>query len=68
MQKIADIILPPLVLAEPKKHTHYLVGRLVEGDVILRLSPKGFCNWCGKPLTGRSKYFCGKSKRDINTN
>jgi len=37
----------------------------VEGDVILRLSPLGFCNWCGKPLSGRSKYFCPKTGRVI---
>ena len=60
-----DIIFHPLKLPESKKHTRYLLGRDVKGDVILRLSSKGFCNWCGKSLTGRSKVFCPKSKREI---
>jgi len=29
------------------------------------LSPAGYCNWCGKPLTGRSKYFCPPSERVV---
>lgn len=43
----------------------YLHAYKVEEDTRLRLSPLGFCNWCGKLLTGRSKYFCPPSERDL---
>ncbi len=36
----------------------YVCAHEVKVDTRLRLSPEGFCNWCGKALTGRSKYFC----------
>ncbi len=43
----------------------YLCAYKVEGDARLRFSPLGFCNWCGKPLSGRSKYFCPPSERVV---
>lgn len=43
----------------------YLHAHKVEGNSTLRLSPAGFCNWCGKPLTGRSRFFCPPSDREI---
>ena len=51
----------------PVPNKRYLHAYKVDGDSILRLSPKGFCNWCGKPLTGRSRFFCPKSVRYAGT-
>lgn len=48
-----------------QENGRYLHAYKVEEDTRLRLSPKGFCNWCGKPLTGRSRYFCPPSEREI---
>lgn len=45
--------------------SRYLLAIKVKEDTRLRLSPKGFCNWCGKPLTGRSRFFCPPSEREI---
>lgn len=58
-----DIILPPLPEKDDSKPSRNLKGSKVEGDAILRLSPIGYCNWCGKKLTGRSKYYCPKTVR-----
>jgi len=45
--------------------SRYLLAHKVEGDARLRLSPSGFCNWCGKALIGRSRFFCPPSEREI---
>lgn len=48
-----------------QNNSRYLHASKIKEDTKLRLSPLGFCNWCGKPLTGRSKYFCPPSEREI---
>jgi 5-methylcytosine-specific restriction endonuclease McrA len=47
-----------------KRKRRYLHAYEVNVDTRLRLMPKGHCNWCGQPLTGRSKFFCPQSERD----
>lgn len=48
-----------------KDNGRYLRAYKVRDSTILRLSPLGFCNWCGKPLTGRSRYYCPPSEREL---
>ncbi len=63
--KILETLLPIDSLPKPVINGRYLHAYKVEEDTRLRLVPKGFCNWCGKPLTGRSRYFCPPSERII---
>lgn len=34
-------------------------------DASLRLAPKGFCQWCGKPLSGRCRIFCPPIEKEL---
>ena len=61
MDKLQDISSIPL----PIPNRRYLHAYNVKESTILRLSPAGFCNWCGKLLTGRSRFFCPPSEREV---
>lgn len=53
---------PQAIEKARKNRERTIPAYLVKDDTRLRLSPAGFCNWCGKPLTGRSKFFCPASE------
>ena len=36
----------------------YIPAGRLEGDARLRLFPEGHCQWCGKPLPRRCKWYC----------
>lgn len=57
--------LPELLGPHFQGNGRYLHASKVKGSAILRLVPSGYCNWCGKPLTGRSRFFCPPSEREI---
>lgn len=67
VESLQDIGLLPYIglLPLPSPNKRYLHAYKVKEDTRLRLSPEGFCNWCGKRLTGRSKYFCPPSEWEI---
>lgn len=43
--------------------TRYLNAHEVDGDTNLVLVAPKHCNWCGRPLTGRSTRFCSPGGR-----
>jgi len=56
---------PQAIEKARKNRERTIPAYMVKDDTRIRLVPEGFCNWCGKPLTGRSKFFCPQAERDI---
>ena len=38
--------------------SRYIFTDQLEGDALLRMFPKGHCQWCGKALPKRCKWYC----------
>ena len=59
MPSYSDLVLQG---AQTTHKRHLEAHKVGDIDVKLVLMPAGFCQWCGKPLTGRAKRFCPEVK------
>jgi len=47
------------------RNPRYVPARKVHTDTILQLQPEGQCQWCGKDLVGKQKWWCCAKHRRL---